>query len=151
MISLFYYTFCHQCYFFFCFIHLFLFESIKGKSKKSYFSKKMLQYKNNMKKSCSVMKEIIGKMHQHNKLKLPRRLFVDKKYIFFRERQLKGSINFSQILVHLLQERFLLRVSSLKVFWKKTSTALPERCRTIKELKDAFFSLKKYQCWWNIL
>ena len=62
------------------------------------------------------MKEVIGKMHQHNKSKLPRRLFVDKKYIFFRERQLKSSINFSQILVHLLQERFLLRVSSLKVF-----------------------------------
>ena len=62
------------------------------------------------------MKEVIGKMHQHNKSKLPRRLFVDKKYIFFRERQLKSSINFSQILVHLLQERFLLRISSLKVF-----------------------------------
>ena len=28
------------------------------------------------------MKEIIGgKMHQHNKSKLPRKLFVDKKYI----------------------------------------------------------------------
>ena len=29
----------------------------------------------------SVMKEIIGKIHQHNKSKLPRKLFVDKKYI----------------------------------------------------------------------
>ena len=27
------------------------------------------------------MKEIIGKMHQHNKSKPPLRLFVDKKYI----------------------------------------------------------------------
>ena len=27
------------------------------------------------------MKEIIGKMHQHNTSKLPRKLFVDKKYI----------------------------------------------------------------------
>ena len=34
-----------------------------------------------MKKTWSVMKEIIGKMHQHNKSKLPRKPFVDKKYI----------------------------------------------------------------------
>ena len=34
-----------------------------------------------MKKTWIVMKEIIGKMHQHNKSKLPRELFVDKKYI----------------------------------------------------------------------
>ena len=58
-----------------------LFESIKRTSKKSYFSKKILQYKNNMKKTWSFMKEIIRKMHQHNKSKLPRKLFADKKYI----------------------------------------------------------------------
>ena len=58
-----------------------LFELIKRKSKKSYFSKKILQYKNNMKKMWSVMKDIKGKMHQHNKSNLPRKLFVDKKYI----------------------------------------------------------------------
>ena len=51
-------------------------------------------------------------------------------------------MNFSQKLVHLLQERFLPRVSPLKVFLKKTSNTLPERCLTINELKDAFFSLK---------
>ena len=27
------------------------------------------------------MKEILGKVHQHNKSKRPRKLFVDKKYI----------------------------------------------------------------------
>ena len=27
------------------------------------------------------MKEIMGKMHQYNKSKLPRKLFADKKYI----------------------------------------------------------------------
>ena len=51
-------------------------------------------------------------------------------------------MNFSQKLVHLLQERFLLQVSPLKVFWKKAGTTLPERYLTINELKDAFFSLK---------
>ena len=57
-------------------------------------------------------------------------------------------MNFSHKLVHLLKERFLLRVSPLKVFWKKkkkkkkNSSTLPERCLIINELKDAFFSLK---------
>ena len=58
-----------------------LFESIRRVSKKSYFLKKILQYKNNMKRTCSVKKEIIDKMHQPNKSKLPRQRFVDKKYI----------------------------------------------------------------------
>ena len=36
---------------------------------------------NNMKKTWGIIKEIIRKMHQHKKSKLPRKLFVDKKYI----------------------------------------------------------------------
>ena len=55
------------------------------KSKKSYLSKQILQYKNNVEKTWSVMKEIIGKMHQYNKSKLPRKLFANKKY-YFRDR-----------------------------------------------------------------
>ena len=51
-------------------------------------------------------------------------------------------MNFSHKVVHLLQERFLFKVSPLKVFLKKASTTLPERCITVNELKDAFFSLK---------
>ena len=50
------------------------------------------------------MKEIIRKMHQHNKSKLPCKLFVDKKYINLETEIAKSS----QKLVHLLQERFLL-------------------------------------------
>ena len=34
-----------------------------------------------MEKTWSVMKEIIGKMHQHNKSKLPPKCFVEKNYI----------------------------------------------------------------------
>ena len=51
-------------------------------------------------------------------------------------------MNHSQKLVHLLQERFLLQVSPLKIFWKISSTTLPEKCLTINELKHDFFSLK---------
>ena len=34
-----------------------------------------------MEKTWRVMKEIIGKMHQHDKRKLPRKCFVEKNYI----------------------------------------------------------------------
>ena len=64
-----------------CKAHKNLFESIKRKSKYSYFLKQILQYKNNMKKTWNVRKGMIGKMYQHEKSKLPRKLFVDKKYI----------------------------------------------------------------------
>ena len=50
-------------------------------------------------------------------------------------------MNFSQRLVFLLQEKFILRVSPLEVFGK-TNTTLPERHLTINELNDVFFSLK---------
>ena len=39
-----------------------------------------------MKNTCSVRKEIIGKMYQHNKSSLPWKLFVDKKYITLEKR-----------------------------------------------------------------
>ena len=57
-----------------------LFELIKLKSKKSCYSKQSLQYKNNMKK-MDCHEEIIGKLHQHKKSKLPRKLIINKKYI----------------------------------------------------------------------
>ena len=62
------------------------------------------------------MKEIIGKMHQHNKSEIPRKLLVDKKYITLETEAAKCSMNFSQKLAYLLQERFLLQVIPLKVF-----------------------------------
>ena len=51
----------------------YLFESIKQKTNKSHFSKQILLYKNNRQKTWNVMKEIISKMYQHNKSKLPRK------------------------------------------------------------------------------
>ena len=62
------------------------------------------------------MKEIISTMHQQNKSNLPRKLFFDKKYITLETKIAKKLNNFSQKLVHLLQGRFLLQVSFLKVF-----------------------------------
>ena len=40
------------------------------------------------------MKEIIGKMNQHNKSKIPRKLFDDKKYIILETEIAKKFIEF---------------------------------------------------------
>ena len=56
-----------------------LFESIKKRSKKLYFSKLILKYKNNIKKTWQVIKEAIGK--EKYKQNLPKKILVNKKSI----------------------------------------------------------------------
>ena len=57
-----------------------LFESIKKRSKKLYFSKLILKYKNNIKKTWQVIKEAIGK-EKYKQQNLPKKILVDKKSI----------------------------------------------------------------------
>ena len=64
-----------------CQIFINLFESLKKKAKKKYYSEKISKYKHDAKKTWSIMKELIGKI----KLKssnLPRRITVNKVDIF---------------------------------------------------------------------
>ena len=54
-----------------------LFESLKKKAKKKYYSEKISKYKHDAKKTWSIMKELVGKI----KLKpsnLPRRVTVNE-------------------------------------------------------------------------
>ena len=119
-----------------------LVESIKQKSKKSYFSKKILQYKNVMKKTWSVMKEIMGKIHQHKKSKIPRKRFVDKKHITLETEIVKKFNEFFAEIGSSLARKIPTPSKPFESFLKKPSTALPEKCLTINELKVAFLSLK---------
>ena len=112
-----------------------LFELIERKSKKNYFSKQILQHKNNMKSTWSVMKKIIGKMHQHNKSKL----FVNKKYITL---EIKIAKTFNEFFTEIgpsLARKIPAPSKLFESFLKKASTILPERCLTINEIKGAFF------------
>ena len=73
------------------------------------------------------MKEIIGKMHQHNKSKLPGKLFVDKKYITL-ETEIAKNVNefFTEICPSLARELPTPR-NPFERFLEKASTTLPER------------------------
>ena len=88
------------------------------------------------------MKEIIGKMHQHNKSKLPLKLLVDKKYITLETEIAKKFNEFFTEVGPSLSRKIPTPSKPSESFLKKTSTTLPERCLTINELKNAFFSLK---------
>ena len=55
-----------------------LFEFVKRKSKRIYYSSKILEFKNNTKKACGVMKELIGKI-RNTESSLPKKLVIEKK------------------------------------------------------------------------
>ena len=57
-----------------------LFESVKCKSKRIYYSSKILEFKNNAKKTWGVMKELIGKI-RNTASSLPKKLVIEKKEI----------------------------------------------------------------------
>ena len=58
-----------------------LFENLKKKAKKKYYSDKISKYKHDAKKTWSIMKELIGKI-KLNSSNLPRRITVNEVDIF---------------------------------------------------------------------
>ena len=103
-----------------------LFESIKWKSKTTYFSTQILKYKINMKKTWSVRKEIIRKMHQHSKSKLPCKLLVGKKYITLGIKIVKKFSEFFTEIGPSLARKIPSPSKPFESFLKKASAKLPE-------------------------
>ena len=56
-----------------------IFEAIKRKSKKNYYSQKIIQFKYDIKKWWNVMKEIIGKAKYSKKSNFPKKLKIGNK------------------------------------------------------------------------
>ena len=88
------------------------------------------------------MKEIIGKMHQHNKSKLPRKLLADKKYITLETEIAKKFNEFFTEVSPSLARKVPTPSNPFEIFSNEPSTTLPERYLTRNELMDVFFSLK---------
>ena len=76
-------------------------------------------------------------MHQHNNSKLPRKLFVDKKYIILETEKAKKFNEFFTEIGPTLARKTPAPGKPCESFLKK-----PERCLMISRLKDTFFSLK---------
>ena len=88
------------------------------------------------------MKEMIGKVHQHNKSKILCKLFVDKRYTTLETEITKMFHEFFTEIGPSLTRKTPDPSKPFESFLKRASTTLPERCLTINALTDAFFSLK---------
>ena len=55
-----------------------MFEILKRKSKRNFYSQKILEYKNNAKKTWNIMKEVLGKTNKPGS-GLPTKLVIKKK------------------------------------------------------------------------
>ena len=118
-----------------------LFESIKERSKKQYFSKLILKYKNNIKETWEVIKELTGK-EKYKQQNLPKKILVEKISITETE-SIAESFNkyFTQTVPELAKD-IGTSTKSFNEQIKKHYTTHPERVISVNKLKDAFFSLK---------
>ena len=118
-----------------------LFESIKKPSKKLYFSKLILKYKNNIKKTWHIIKEVIGK-EKYKQQNLPKKILVDKKSTT-ETKSIAENFNkyFTQIGPNLAKD-IDTSTKSFNEYIKKHDTTLPEKVISVNEFKDIFFSLK---------
>ena len=118
-----------------------LFESIKKRSKKLYFSKLILKYKNNIKKTWQVIKEAIGK-EKYKQQNLPKKILVDKKSIAETESIAENLNKFFTQIGPNLAKYICTSTKSFNEYIKKYATTQPEKVISVNEFKDAFFSLK---------
>ena len=118
-----------------------LFEAVKKRSKKLHFSKLILRYKNNIKKTWEVIKECIGKK-KYNHENFPKKLVINNKDITNVD-LIAENFNkyFSDIGPKLAKN---IEVSSIdfRSYIKEHESVQSECDLTVNELKEAFFSLK---------
>ena len=117
-------------------------EAIKCKSKKNHYSRKILQFKCDIKKRWTVMKEIIRKAKLSKNSNFPRELKIGNK-IKTGEGEIVNKFNkyFADIGLS-LTKNISDPLMPFESFLKRVSTTLPSQSLSINGLKDAFFSLK---------
>ena len=118
-----------------------LFESLKKKAKKKYYSEKISKYKHDDKKIWSIMKELVGKI----KLKssnLPRRITVNKVDIFD-ERKIANEFNaFFTNIGSKLASKIPNASTTFESYISKPDSIMEAKQLSMHELKDAFFFMK---------
>ena len=118
-----------------------LFESLKKKAKKKYYSAKISKYKHDAKKTWSIMKELIGniKLKSSN---LPRRITVNEVDIFD-ERKIANEFNaFFTNIGSKLTSAIPFASTTFESYISKPDSIMETKQLSMNELKDAFFSLK---------
>ena len=118
-----------------------LFETIKKKAKKIYYSKKLLKCTGDIKKTWNVMKDIIGKA----KLKstnFPCKLTINKVDVY-NKREIADAFNdFFTNIGQKLASQIPESSKTFKTYINKVNAIMESKPLLINELKDPFFSLK---------
>ena len=118
-----------------------MFETVKFKSKKNYYNNLITKYKNNIKKTWSIMKEAIGKMKQVNN-NLPRRLIINNKEIYAKKTIAESFNNYFINVGPNLASKIPPCTEQFDSYLKPNNHVLEESVLSDKEFKTAFFSLK---------
>ena len=118
-----------------------LFETLKLKSKKNYYAKLINKYKNNIKKTWQVIKEIIGKTKLISN-NLPRRLIVNETEISDQKDIAK---HFNEYFINVgpnLASNIPDTGQDFKSYLTENTLIQEESILTDEEFEKAFFSLK---------
>ena len=119
-----------------------MFETIKRKSRRNYYSQKILEHKNNAKKSRNIMKEVIGKTNKSGS-RLPIKLLINKNDVTSEIGIANEYNNFFTNIGPELAEKIPTASRTFESFLNKIDAKIPADPVTINELKEAFLSLKK--------
>ena len=118
-----------------------LFEALKHRSKKNYYSKLINKFKNNIKKTWQVIKEIIGKRKNINN-GLPRRLIINETEI---SSEKEIAEHFNKYFVSVgpnLAAKIPHTAHHFKTYLRENKSVQEENNLSDEEFKKAFFSLK---------
>ena len=119
-----------------------LFESMKKRVKRNYFSSLIIKYKNNIKKTWHVIKEAIRKTRCNNQTIFPKRVLIDEKIITNPKIIAEKFNNFFIDIGPKLAQKIEAPTKTFESYLKKNKRQ-PEHPLTMNELKEAFFHWKQ--------
>ena len=111
------------------------------KSKRKYYSEKLLQFYGDAKKTGRIMKNVIGKSKLIHST-LPRKIAINKNVIFEEKHIANAFNNFFINIGPKLAHDIPTATRYLESYVQNTNETIKEESITINELKDTFFSLK---------
>ena len=118
-----------------------LFETITMKSKRKYYSEKLLQFQGDAKKTWRIMKEVIGKSKLIHST-LPRKIIINKNVIFEEKHIANAFNNFFINIGPKLADDIPTATRSFESYVQNTNQTITEKSVTINQLKSAFFPSK---------
>ena len=116
-------------------------ETIKRKSKKRFYSEKLIKFPGDAKKTWCIMKELIGKV-KIKKSSLPYAIVIDETEILGEKNRANEFNNFFTDIGLKLAKKIPKSSQSFESYMKKVGSEKENKPLSISELKDAFFPLK---------